>query len=288
MVILRPYSVDIIINADTDRPPAGSKPLVGYSDWLVNFLARLGYESSHAPVADLLRQSHHLEGEWLIIEPIHWQASHNDAMIVASGRDLQLTDAESRAWFTAVADFLREDKISLHYHNAQTWLINVDGLPKITSKPIHLMSNQSMMPVIKEMDNTMYWQRLMTELQMFLSAHPYNVQREGLFPVNGLWLYGEGLFRFDSKQLIITDDEHFIASFPANIKPLSFAKPIDNDAIVLINDYQKMKQDHWDAITCNRKIRWFWNNVAYSTRKKSWWSRFMRGCVNAYQTKGMP
>lgn len=277
--------MDVIINADADGLPPGSKPLATRYNYLLNVMSSLGFEEDSPPVADFLRQIHKLDGEWLVAEPVYWEASHNDAMIVAAGSQLQLADDESRLLFKDIASFLAEDGMSLHYHNAYTWLVNVDGKVKISSKPASLMLHQSMMPAIKSMDDTMYWQRLFTELQMYLGAHPCKQRDARAIPINGIWFYGSGVFRFDNNKSIVTDDEQLLAVFPSNMKRLSFDEPKFNHSIVVINDYQKITMDNLLSAIGNQPVRWFWNNMAWSTPRKNWWARLSRGFANACQTK---
>lgn len=276
--------MDVIINADADCLPPGSTQLVTQYNYLLNLMIAMGFHEENPPVADFLRQIHKLEGEWLVVEPVYWEASHNDAMIAAAGQQLHLTDDESRLLFRDIAAFLAEDGLSLHYHNAGTWLVKVDGKPKISSKSTSLMLHQSMMPVIKGMDDTMYWQRLITELQMYLGSHPGAQRDAGLTSVNGLWFYGSGDFKFDSSKTIVTDDEQLLAAFPSNMKRLSCDAPRLNHSIVVINDYQSINMDNLLSAIGNQPVRWFWNNIAYSSPRKSWWAR-LRGRLNAGQTK---
>lgn len=276
--------MDVIINADADCLPPGSKQLVTQFNYLLNVMSSLGFQEESPPVADFLRQIHKLGGEWLVVEPVYWEASHNDAMIVAAGNQLHLTDDESRLLFKDIASFLAEDGLPLYYHNAYTWLVNVEGKKKISSKPASLMLHQSMMSVIKSMDDTMFWQRLMTELQMYLSTHPCNQRDTCTFPINGFWFYGSGVFKFANNKKIVTDDEQLLAVFPSNMKRLSFDEPILNHSMLVINDYQNINMDILLSAIGNQPVRWFWNNIAYSTPRKNWWER-LRGFANAYQTK---
>lgn len=277
--------MDVIINANADCLPHGSKQLDTQYNYLLNILHGLGFQEENPPVADFLRQIYNLEGDWLVVEPVFWEASHNDAMIMTAGSHLYLTEEESRSLFRDVALFLAEDGLALHYHNAFTWLVKVDGKPKISCKPASLMLHQSMMPVIKGMDDTMYWQRLLTELQMYLSAHSCR-QRDGLMPINGLWFYGDGTFKFAHNTTVVTDDEQLLASFPFNTQRLSFDESKFNHSIVVINDYQKNTMDNLLSAIGNQPVRWFWNNMAWSTPRKNWWARLGRGVINACKTKG--
>ena len=269
--------MDVVINADIDAAPDGATPIATYSNYYHNLLACLGYPTDAPPVADLLRKYHSLEGEWVVVSPIHWQATHNDAMIIASGHELQIPAAESRVWFAELAEFVALYKIKVFYHDAETWLLRCDGNPPITARPVHMLHHQSLMPELKQLDQTLFWQSFLTENQMFFSAHPLNQARTDSFFINGLWLWGGGqLHERVQKPLICSDDSllpiaellstnvanyHSVSSI-AKDSVLLFSEPAQHDKLALQLRLQK------------NTVRWYWNNLAYLCKPKSWWSRF--------------
>ena len=179
--------MDIIINSTTSR--VGETVPKNYYH---NILNCLGYPPNHPPVADLLRRYHKLEGQWLVASPIYWQATHNDAMIMACDDALDLLDDESRRWFVALSKFLVHDKVKLHYHDAYTWLIQFKESPPINTIPVHMLLQQSMMQQLQTLDSTLFWSRFITENQMFFSEHALNKARAGRYPINGVWIWGGG------------------------------------------------------------------------------------------------
>ncbi|WP_131783399.1 hypothetical protein [Legionella gresilensis] len=274
--------MDVILNDNNfSTAPQNSKPLITQGNFELNFLTTLGYESSQPPLGDLLRQYYNLEGEWLVASPISWQASHNDAFIVAANNDLELSDEESHAWFKEVEQFLIEENFSMYYHSPNIWLIKVTNKPPLNSQPVHLIMHKSLMPFLEEMDNTFYWQRIFTELQMFLSNHNYNQQRLNKPTVNGLWFYGRGQFVLNSKKIIMTNDTQLRLAFSQQIKQLELNRPIDNKSILLLKNTNHRDIKQVTELLKNRPVNWFWNNTAYRTVKKYWWDKLWRGLTNA-------
>ena len=143
------------------------------------------------PGVDFLRSYHGLDGTWLVASPIYWQATHNDAMIVACDEALDLSDEESRAWFAVWAECLQLENIQLYYHDAYTWLIKPSALQPINALPVHALLQQPMMAHLKALDKTLFWSRILTENQMLFSAHPLNHARKDRYPINGVWIWGE-------------------------------------------------------------------------------------------------
>ena len=127
-----------------------------------------------------------LEGHWLIATPVHWQATHNDAMIVSCGESLNLSESQGRALFQEFSNFVHGDNIKTHYHDACTWLIQADGKPDIISVSPHDIMHKSITPYLKSLDKTLFWQRLITEIQMLFSE-----ARHQQASVNGVWIWSD-------------------------------------------------------------------------------------------------
>jgi hypothetical protein len=132
--------------------------------------------------AQMLQKQHGLTGVWMIASPVHWEATHNDAMICYAGATLNLSDEASRRLLMMFADFIAEDNIRLHYHDATTWLLQAEGRQAPKALPVSQLLNQSIKPALHALEETPYWLRFMTEAQMFFSAQSSIV--------NGLWVWG--------------------------------------------------------------------------------------------------
>lgn len=271
--------MDVIINDNKDSPPLNSKLLNEQGSFELNFLSVLGFDIYNPPLGDFLRQYYQLDGNWVAVSPIHWQVTHNDALITLSGEALNLSQQESHEWFKVVAEFLSEEHLHLHYHDSVTWLLRVDNKPPIKSSPVHLLLNQSLMPHLEKMDATLYWQRLFTELQMFLSNHRLKHQRVNGPVINGLWIYGSGQFYLEKE--VQTDDLQFLQAFSDKAGRFELTKVQDNKGIVLL---KHMTQRHLAELTDvfkDQNTNWYWNNKAYQTDKKRWWNKLWRKLVNA-------
>lgn len=158
----------VVLDAECNTVPDTVRMIPTQGDALSNVLVAMGYDPSHSPVAYLLKHYHNLAGDWAVVSPIHWEASHNDAMVSAYGAQLGLSEADSKLWYQSYADYLAEEGMSLHYHRADMWLLRIDGKPYLNAKPVHQLLNHSLMPELSALDITMYWQKFITESQMFL------------------------------------------------------------------------------------------------------------------------
>ena len=249
----------IIINDVLQVVPESSKRLPSHGNAWFNLLACLGYAPENLPLGGFLARYHQLDGHWLAVTPVHWEASHNNAAICAIGDELDADDESCRALFADVAAFMQEQDVRLHYHDRQIWLMNIDNKPAINSESVWAMRNRPMMDALQAMDSSLYWSSMMTEMQMYLSAHAC--------PFNGLWFYGAA--EFDASLLtrarIQTDDQQLIKAFPRQAEPIG--APLTRQSLVFLNHKS-------DAVTCRYNTRWYWNNAAYSTRARAWWKLF--------------
>ncbi len=266
--------MDVVIDSTSDAVPFKSTPLFTQGCYSLNLLACLGYSADNSPLGNFLKLYHQLEGQWLIVSPIHWQATHNDALIVAADTDLHLDENEARSWYKALVSFFKTYQAELIYHDTTHWLLKADGLPAISSKSLNTILHQSLMPVLSAMDKTFFWQRLLTESQMYLSNHPLNSQRQDK-PINGVWVWGQGDFNRPISKTLITDDIVLLDNFIDSSFPLNLTKEFSGDCLIAIKQC--------DQLPClanlklrNHPIRWYWNDRAYLTPAHSWLSRLWR------------
>ena len=286
MAFCRRLEMDIVINGTCKIPSLCEekgaerrvKTLVSHGNYYVNLLACLGYSPDSPPVADLLCKLHGLDGAWLIVSPLHWQATHNDAMIVACDETLQLSDDESRQWFKVLADYLAQDHIKLHYHDAYTWLIQSDERSSLTSKPVSALLQHSQTPHLKALGSNLFWQRFITEAQMLFSSHFLNHSRKNQYPINGVWVWGEGKLHSTTTRPIVCGEAlaYDLASILSTQVSLyepgqSFAK----ETLFLLSEISD--QTDFDSIgEIKRKVCWYWNDIAYVSKPKHWLKRFWR------------
>lgn len=265
----------VIINAETDIIPENTTPISGQGNYYTNLLAALGYPTETLPVAALLQRLYRLSGKWLVVSPIHWLATHNDALIVACGEDLRLTQEESDYYFLLLSEFWATENRKLHFHNNHTWLLQVDNSPACHAPSPYTLRSKSIMPALEKIDDTLYWQRVLTEIQMLLNSRrmPF---AQSAYPVNGVWIWGEG--DWDEK-----NNEISVVAFDESAQQLAacFTTPVPNesepsDGLILVHDWPPLPMVLTKLNDYTRNAAWFWNNQAYQYVPKTWWSRFIR------------
>lgn len=254
--------MNIVINRDRQDLPAGAELINGYHDYWLNILAATDMDSPCPPAGAFLSRCHGLEGTWIVASPIQWEATHNDAMIVAAGKELALDNDESKRLFHAFAEFTRDDNFQPVYHSANLWLICVDGRAPIQSPRPESIVHQSLMPLLAEMDKTLYWQRLFTEVQMFFNASvPDSL-------INGLWFWGAGAL---ASMPVSTDDAALLELNLPGVRALSSGSVAEKNQTLVLSNPSEDELNYYIKQTQTQNTQWFWTNLAYQSQAKRWW-----------------
>ncbi len=237
---------------------------------LVRLLKVFGYTDEKLPVADLLARYHGLSGGWAVVSPIRWEATHNDAVMVSAGKT-------ARNVFDAFQAFLAEAEITLHYHNASTWLLQCDAQSLPETKPLHAVLAHSMRPCLKALDATPFWLRFLTEAQMFLSGH------QGL--ANGVWIWGVGACDTPIKKpLLVFEDERWADALRVLSEDVSLYQPssvLARDTVCFMPQYAEKYFNQLVARNNKQAVSWSFNDTTYTTKPKRFWARLW-GIKNAY------
>ena len=267
--------MDIVINHNTAHVPPHAESLPHQGNVYHHLLMCLGYPVDSPPLADLLRRYHGLIGQWFIASPIHWEATHKDAMIVACGDDLGLDDAQSRLWFSKLEAFAVEEQISLHYHDASTWLLQCPDKPPIHAKSPQSLLHQSMLEPLTSLDKTRYWQKFMTEIQMLFSMHSSFDQKT--YTVNGLWIWGGGALEKKADTPLFCDQASLKLAqcLSSNVNPDLTSHAITKNSVLWVDRLSEIERLDLERRFQNRTVRWYWNNRAYITQPKRWITRLM-------------
>ncbi len=262
--------MNVVIDLDLDEIPEGSCSIPAYGDAYSNILACLGYSAEHLPIAEWLKRYYQLQGKWLIVSPIYWEATHNDAVIISGGEHLHLPESEAKAWFTLFSEHFNH--LNPIYHTASIWLIQVDDLPLIQAKPLYAMLHQSMLNSILKLDSTLFWQQIITESQMLFNQ----TQRfENTIPVNGVWIWCDGQLQANLHEKQIVCDPAFtnLANCLFNsVKQLAFtSKELRKSHLFWIKTLEDLS--YLQAQLKKHNVNWYWNNGAYMTKPKHWFTR---------------
>lgn len=266
----------VVINSECSLIPEGVNASITEGTALLNLLFCLHFDPQNPPLADLLKKYHRLEGDWLILSPVHWQATHNDALVTAVGKELELDESESRFWFDVFAKYLAEDGAKLYYHDAETWLLNTVQQHPLAAKPPYQLLHQSLMPELSQLDSTLFWQKFITESQMLFSSQP----RQSV--INGLWPWGNA--KLTEQSTVICADESFLPFAKMCSSRVTLYSPdvkLKEGHILLINNLSILSDEHREELT-KKTTHWHWNNATYVTNPTNWFLRLWRKIIHAH------
>ncbi len=267
----------VVINTDSAAIPQEAKPLVSQGSALLNLLDCLNYDPYDPPLADLLKSHHHLQGEWIILSPIYWQATHNDALIVAAGQALQLDESDAKSQFNELATYLAVENKVLYYHDANTWLMQDNKEHFLQAKPVHQLIGKSLMPELAQLGDTLFWQKLLTESQMLFASTTKKSS------INGVWPWGGAMLAEKSNQAICADSEFFSIAKECSDRVTLYnpSLKLKEYDVLLISELSVLTDSHQDELK-KLPVQWYWNNMAYTSGKCNWFARLWRTLIHAH------
>ena len=128
-----------------------------------------------------------------LITPCHLTV-HADHIAMQDPAALRLEAQESLALLQAMAPYFLEDGLSLHFLQADTWLVQGEALRGLPTASIERVRGQKVDPWMPRLEAARLVRRLQNEMQMLLYTHPVNDARvaRGAPMVNSFWLSGTG------------------------------------------------------------------------------------------------
>lgn len=190
---------------------------------------------------------------------------------MAFGSALSLTPEQSKYWFEKYASYLAEDGLSLQYYDADIWLLDANKLPVLNSKPIHQLLHQSLMPELAQLESSMYWQKLITESQMFFASSPNDTL------LNGVWPWGDGVVSAPKPFALATDEAFLELTKPlfSSVTPYNPTLALKDYQLILLQELSTLSSVHLKELS-QSDTQWYWNNKAYSLPRHSWFNRLWR------------
>lgn len=156
-------------------------------------LAMLGWPDSSPPLANLVRTVCSLPpeaGTWFLVSPVQLLVTR-DHLVLADRRQLDLSDADSRALFETALPLFEEFGHTLRYATANTWLLRADMWEGLSTATPDAACGHNIDIWTPKGDFERSWRKLQNEIHMAWHDHPVNQGREqrSQKPVNSLWLW---------------------------------------------------------------------------------------------------
>ncbi len=258
--------IHVIINAlKNSTSPDDSKGL-----WQLNLLKANGQTGLGAFLAQQMGLP---SGQWIVVSPVHCQATHNDAMIIATCQEFEWQSA-MEDYYQSFMKWMAQDGIAVHRFSNAIWLMDASHFPELSTLPLDDMHHRSLQPYLSNLPSP--WLKWWTEVQMML----HGVRGQGPYAVNAVWPWGGGkLPAFDA---IWTLSENKLYREMSKIYPQVTVwqshDKLNGQAFFLIEDSEQallpkhpLNQfvSHWWWLDSNeeKSAKTMWDTL------KGWWKR---------------
>lgn len=152
----------------------------------------------HWPIAALTRQldaEHDAQGTWLRVDPAHVAPDMGGARMLSHGEALALSEEDAAQFLPALRPVFGDAGFTLDAPHPSRWYLRLpDGarLPAF-AEPDEVLG-EDLFAHLPEGDLGRRWRALLSETQVLLHNHPWNVVRvaQGKAAVNSLWFWGAG------------------------------------------------------------------------------------------------
>ena len=169
------------------RGKSSSTPISSLDDWLC---AKFGGRAV-APVRAASDGLDAGDGYWLCADPVNIQLQRAQMLVLpapAIDRD------ESAVLCAMLNEHFAGMEMTFFAPHPRRWYVRVEAEPQMTTSSLRQVAGADAMFHQPQGTDALRWQRIATEMQMLLYAHPLNRAREarGEQLVSSLWLWGGG------------------------------------------------------------------------------------------------
>lgn len=132
-------------------------------------------------------------GWWLQADPVHL-APDRDRLVLFGPCCLELERPEADALVTALRAHFADRYWTWEAPAPARWRLRLEGPPALAFTPLPAVIGHDIRDRLPQGADARKWHAILNEIQMLLSAHPVNAQREraGRPGVNSVWLWGGG------------------------------------------------------------------------------------------------
>ena len=152
----------------------------------------------HWPIAALTRQldaQHDAQGAWLRVDPAHVAPDMGGARMLSHGEALALTEEDAAQFLPALKPLFGDAGFTLDAPHPSRWYLRLPAgtrLPQF-AEPDEVLG-EDLFAHLPGGDLGRRWRALLSDTQVLLYNHPWNVVRvaQGKAAVNSLWFWGPG------------------------------------------------------------------------------------------------
>jgi hypothetical protein len=131
------------------------------------------------------------DGYWLCADPVNLQLQRAEMLLFP---EVALSGDEAAALCASLNGHFADSEMKFYAPHPQRWYVQLQAAPQLATTPLNRVAWRDAKFHQPQGADTLHWQRVMTEVQMLLYAHPFNQAREarGESLISSLWLWGGG------------------------------------------------------------------------------------------------
>ena len=131
------------------------------------------------------------DGYWLCADPVNLQLQRSEMLLFP---DVALGGDEAAALCASLNGHFSDSGMKFHAPHPQRWYVQLQAAPQLVTTPLKRAAWRDAKFHQPQGADALRWQRIATEVQMALYAHPVNRAREarGDLIVGSLWWWGGG------------------------------------------------------------------------------------------------
>ncbi len=128
---------------------------------------------------------------WLCADPVNLQLQRTQMLVLP---DVMTSQEEASALCASLNGHFAGMGLSFFAPHPQRWYVRLEAPPQMTTSPLRQVAWRDAKFHQPQGADAMRWQRIVTEVQMLIYAHPLNQAREarGELTINSLWFWGGG------------------------------------------------------------------------------------------------
>jgi hypothetical protein len=169
------------------RGSARASPAIALESWLC---AAFGAQAV-APVRAAADGLDAGEGYWLCADPVNLQLQRAQMLLIP---DVLLNKDESTALCASLNEHFAGSGLVFFAPHPRRWYVRLKAEPQLTTTPLRQAAWRDAKFHQPQGADALHWQRIATEVQMLLYAHPVNQARaaRGELTAGSLWWWGGG------------------------------------------------------------------------------------------------
>lgn len=128
---------------------------------------------------------------WLCADPVSLQVQNAQMLLVP---DVASDKEAAAAMCISLNEHFAGTGMHFHAPHPRRWYVQVEVEPQMTNTPLRQVAWRDAKSHPPQGADALHWQRIITEVQMLLHAHPLNQApaMRGELTINSLWLWGGG------------------------------------------------------------------------------------------------